>query len=102
MTVYLGVWHVFKQVQQVIWKSLAHWLFGPLFHTMFPNSKFPLKPRHKFLSWLLSLIRCLYPSIRPALQAALEEKAIPSHGLTYLRNLINLFEYVLPVVNKTC
>lgn len=94
----LGLWHVFKSTQVAIWRYCSTWFFGPLFHTLFPNVKFPWSPRHKFLTWLLSLLRLSYPDVKLQLDNALNDHALPKANLDNLINLRLIFEYFVPVV----
>lgn len=94
----LGLWHIFRHAQLALWKLCEAWFSGPLFKFMFPGSKFNRTPRHKFLTWLLSLVRLNYKTLRTTLQNALENNAMDPASVRYLTNLQVLLEYYIPMV----
>lgn len=94
----MGLWHVFKNAQLAIWKCCSQWLFGPLFHTLWPNSAVLQVPKHKFLTWLLSLLRLGYADIKDNLDQILNDAAIATEGRHNLLNLRTVLEYFIPVV----
>lgn len=61
----MGLWHIFKHAQLALWKMASRSFFGPLFHHLFPGESFNQKPRHKFLTWILSALRLSYGKMRP-------------------------------------
>ena len=71
----LGSWHIYKMATTCVWRLAAPDFLGPLFHLMFPNSKFLNNPRLVLASRILSLMRLAYPSFKPNLEAALARES---------------------------
>lgn len=94
---FLGNWHVYKIVCTVIWRLAAADVFGPFFHVMWPEMKFPESPRLMVVSRIFSLFRLAYPSVRESLKARiteLGEGALKTHA----KNLEFLLDWLIPKV----
>lgn len=76
----------------------ARLFFGPLFHSMFPGQAFNPKPRHMFLTYLLSLVRLAYQPVATELRSLGENIALDNRHYGYLHNIRLLVEYFIPVV----
>ena len=96
--VYLGSWHIYKMITTCVWRLYAPSFIGPLFHMLFPNSKFPGNPRLILSSRILTLLRLAYPSISTQLANALARATESSAEHVHLTNLRHLFEYFIPKV----
>ena len=94
----LGLWHPLVHAQLCIWRSASSWLFGPLFHILYPTSKFNIKPTHKFLTWFLSMVRLIWPEIRPLVAEAYASAAMDLTSMTLLNNLVTVSTYFIPKV----
>lgn len=96
--VLLGSWHVYKMATTCIWRLAGPDFLGPLFHQMFPNSKYPSNPRLILASRILSMVRLAYPSFKPELKAAMEREGKTRFEKAHLRNLHDLCEWFIPKV----
>ena len=81
-----------------VWRLFAPDFIAPLFHTLFPNARFPIDPRLILSSRILSLLRLAYPSIKKLLDRALSKPGLAGREKIHLLNLQLLFEYYIPKV----
>lgn len=95
----MGLWHIFKQLQLEIWKYGARLFFAPLFHRMFPGQKFNIRPKHMFLTWILSLVRVAYGQFKDGIEDLMINVALDDKTYRYVENVRILCEYFIPVVN---
>ena len=99
-----GWWHTYKHAAMKIWERFAPTLIAPLWHHLYPNSQFHIKPssfpsvQYHFLALHLA-----YPRIRDKLMAQLENG---KHGhrrhLNGIKDMIFFFEFALPTVPLFC
>lgn len=94
----LGLWHIYKQAQLVVWSYCASFFFGPLFHALFPGQTFNWRPKHKWLTWMLSLVRLAWGHVKADFNRVWNTVAIDDISKRYMQNLFLLCEYFLPVV----
>ena len=94
----LGLWHLLVHAQLCLWRAAASWLFAPPFHQLYPSSRFNIKPTHKFLTWFLSMVRLIWPEIKPMLLEAFNSAAMDFSSITLLNNLEKVCSYFIPKV----
>ena len=102
-TVSLAYWHSYKQVSLQLWKELAHDIWAPLFHNLFPSVTFFPKPSS--LAMVTALFQCVklaYPKFKQALRSGLDKTGdVPefAHRFTALKDIEFLCEFAIPVVH---
>lgn len=96
--VLLGSWHIYKMATTCVWRLAGPDFIGPLFHQMFPTSKYPTNPRLVLATRILSLIRLAYPSFKPEVESALGREAKSRFEKAHLANLRDLCEWFIPKV----
>jgi hypothetical protein len=100
-SVNLAWWHSYKHAVAKIWKAFANTIWAPLWHRLYPGSKFPAKAQgpQEASMHLLYMSRA-YPMFRGALEEALLDPAVKAPGKAMLRNIQFLLEYAIPVVSQ--
>ena len=99
MSVNLAWWHNFKQVSKSIWRAFANTIWAPLWHRLYPSSKFspnPHSPQEPALHFLF--MARAYPSFKDDLNEALEDNQVGEVGKAMLENIKLLCEFVIPTV----
>lgn len=94
----MGLWHILKQLQLEVWKLGSRFLFGPLFHNLFPGQAFNVKPRHIFLTWIMSVVRLAHRQFSDQIVHTLQHYAMDPKTIRYLENVRLILEYFIPVV----
>lgn len=95
----LGTWHPYKVACEKVFHSFLESFFGPVLHSIMPNSTVHAKPRLVHLEDIFSIISCAYPSFRGQL-LGLENSLqnLPNRYASDIHNLVDLFEFYLPLV----
>ena len=96
-SVNLAWWHTYKHVSGAIWKAFANLIFAPLWHDLYPDSKFYVKAQSP-LDHVVHFCHLMasYPSVQQDLLDA-RNKATGTHA-NVIENVLFLFEYALPSV----
>lgn len=81
----------------VVWRIAAADVFGPFFHSMWPDQRFPTNPRLAMVSRILSLFRLSYPSVRESLDDKIRNHGSPGI-VQHARNLKFLLSWLIPKV----
>jgi hypothetical protein len=101
----LGWWHTYKLVAFKLWKEFAPNLIAPLWHHLYPNSQFHIKPS-SFSSVLYHYLALhwSYPSFKDELKGLLEVPADQTSRrfTNTVKDLIFFFEYAVPTVRFCC
>ena len=95
-----GLWHPVKQVMLLTWRRFAHSFFAPLLHTLVPGSRYHEKPQLIKLHSIFTYLRLAYPSVRSRLQGMQNDLSITLTGRSFVRNLVDLFEFYIVVVRS--
>jgi hypothetical protein len=99
----LGWWHTYKLVALKLWKVFAPSLLAPLWHHLYPNSQFHIKPSSlaSVLYHYLAL-HWSYPSIKDELTGLLSIPADQTslRFMNTVKDLIFFFEYAIPTVRQ--
>ena len=100
MSINLAWWHTFKHVCGAIWKAFANLIFAPMWHNLYPDSKFYAKAQSP-LDHMVHFCHLManYPSVRDQLLSA-RATATGTHS-NVIENVLFLFEYALPAVLST-
>jgi hypothetical protein len=97
----LGWWHTYKFVAFKLWQMFAPNLIAPLWHHLYPNSQFHIKPS-SFSSVLYHFLALhwSYPSFKDQLNSLLEIPADQTSRryTNTVKDLIFLFEFAIPTV----
>ena len=91
--------HIYKMATTCVWRLFGADFLGPLFHQMFPNSKYPNNPRLVLAARILSMVRLAYPRFKPELDQAIAREAKSRHEKAHLQNLKDLCEWFIPKVD---
>jgi hypothetical protein len=101
VSVNLGWWHTYKHAAMKVWERFAPSVLAPMWHFLYPNSQFHVKPS-SFPSVLYHLLALhhAYPKIRPKLDAhnALHEDETKRRFRNCIKDLTFLFEFAIPTV----
>jgi hypothetical protein len=103
MSINLAWWHNFKQVTKTIWRSFANTIWAPLWHRLYPSSKFspnPHSPQEPALHFLF--MARAYPSFKDELNEALDDNQVGPVGKAMLQNIKFLCEFAIPTVRSHC
>jgi hypothetical protein len=101
VSVNLGWWHTYKHACLKLWERFAPTVLAPMWHFLYPNSQFHIKPS-SFPSVLYHLLalHMAYPKIKPKLDA--QRNLDPDHTHRRFVNTIKdftfLFEFAIPTV----
>ena len=99
MSINLAWWHNFKQVTKTIWRAFANTIWAPMWHRLYPSSKFspnPHSPQEPALDFLF--MARAYPSFKNDLNEALEDNQVGKVGKSMLQNIKFLCEFAIPTV----
>lgn len=101
LCVSLGVWHPYKQANNVIWKHWGRRILGPYFNHLVPNANFFEKPKLVTMATFFSYIRLAYPRFQSMLIEAIKSArskgdAVALSTLVDLRALLTFFIPVVP------
>ena len=97
-SVNLAWWHNYKHASLLIWRRFAPTIFGPLWHTLYPNSIFPIKPsRLTGVTTHLMYLFYAYPKIKAKLDELANQDLAPRFD-ALRADLVFLFEFAIPVV----
>jgi hypothetical protein len=66
----LGTWHTYTHASLLVWKRFADVFLAGLYHTLYPNSMFFLKPRLVALTQMFVYVKMAYPDFRDSLNEA--------------------------------
>lgn len=96
---FIDFFHVYKKMLENIWSQpeLFNTFIAPLMHIFYPNSIVKKKPPLKQIELTLTCCRLVYPSIRDSL-LYLNDMALDPKIKTHIRNIIFMFEFLLPTV----
>ena len=112
ISVNLGWWHNLKNASEKLWQRFSLSVFAPLFHSLYPASRFPIKSRGPqdalihFL-YLAGAYRQRIPGTKETvrdklakllLRAEEPHSPIDKQGVYHLYNLKFLLEYAIPSV----
>jgi hypothetical protein len=91
---------VYKKGMEVVYRTpeLFYPFLAPLLHSFFGKSKVRSKPVLKQIEICLSVCAKVYPSIREELLGIPLDNVDPII-LNHVRNLILMFEFLIPVVS---
>ena len=116
ISVNLGWWHNLKNASEKLWQRFSLSVFAPLFHSLYPASRFPIKSRGPqdalihFL-YLAGAYRQRSPGTKETvrdklakllLRAEEPHSPIDKQGVYHLYNLKFLLEYAIPSVPPPC
>jgi hypothetical protein len=100
-SVNLAWWHNYKHAVAKIWTRFANTIWAPLWHRLYPGSKFPAKAQGpQEASMHLVYFARAYPMFRGELNDALLDTSISRPGKIMLQNIQFLAEYAIPVVTR--
>jgi hypothetical protein len=94
----LGTWHTYKHASLLVWRRFAPVFLAGLYHELYPNSGFYLKPRLAAVTQMLVIVRMAYPRFRDQLKDALLLDGLQPQARICLQNLHDLCEFYIPVV----
>jgi hypothetical protein len=98
----LGLWHTYKQANLKIYQKYASTVMAPLFHFLFPGTKFYIKPRLVQVVTMFTYIRLSYRSWRKSLQSMMHDLlSVPEPSRTQVQNLHWLCEWFIPLVTSS-
>ena len=98
-SVSLAWWHSFKHGVGTIWRAFANTIWAPLWHRLYPSSRFYVKARGpQEASMHLLFMERAYPYFREELKEALTNEDVEPAGKAMLENILFLCEYAIPVV----
>jgi hypothetical protein len=112
ISVNLGWWHNLKNASEKLWQRFSLSVFAPLFHSLYPASRFPIKSRGPqdalihFL-YLAGAYRQRIPGTKETVRNKLKKlllraeeahSPIDKQGVYHLYNLKFLLEYAIPSV----
>ena len=78
----LAPWHNFKHGVELIWKTFALDFFAPMYHALYPGTKFYCKLQSPQEPTMMMLcVAKAYPSVKARVEAVLTKEGLP-HTLT--------------------
>lgn len=94
---FLGFWHTYKELCQLIYQRCITYFFGPIFGKLLPNSPLLLKPKLGILETYFNWLMMFYPSIKEKLKHLI----IKSKGLKkkFLKNIRFILRSAIPFVS---
>jgi hypothetical protein len=97
----LAWWHTYNYCVKEIWAKFANQLWAPMWHHLYPNSKFyvdstsmPSMCMH-FMFMLL-----VWPEVKPLLMTAKTAPGLTGKGRVFLEDLEFLCEWAIPQVGS--
>lgn len=106
MGIFLGLWHTYKQLNLLLWKTFLSQFFGSLYHVICPSQLVFIKPTLTQVIVFLTMLRLCYPSIATTLEESLNylKSKPPFHPhlkfLPYLLNFKDIFTFWIPLVSS--
>jgi hypothetical protein len=96
----LGVWHVYKQLSNVLWRRFSSSFLGPMFHMLHPGAYFKATPKLATITRFFTMLRLVTPDLLPAIDAALASTAASGYlaSNSHLSNFRDLLTKYLPQV----
>lgn len=96
---FLDMFHIYKKMLENIWSQpeLFRTFLAPLMHTFYPNSVVKKKPQLKQIELTLTCCRLAYPKVRDAI-LFLNDMALDPKIKTHIKNIIFMFEFLIPTV----
>ena len=100
--IWLEFFHPYKHACEAIWRSPLFFnsFFAPLHHHTHANNKVSPRMKLKLIECYFVQLRLVYPTIRDELKEAIENAA-DEHRQALL-NVQFLFEFLIPVVPRSC
>jgi hypothetical protein len=97
---FLGMWHVLKNLHEVVWRRFLATVFAPAFHALFPRSRVFTKPKLLTLQSFLTHMRLAYAGgLRDQLSHALLAQDLGTDARVDLQNLQDLLEVIIPTAS---
>jgi hypothetical protein len=95
----LGWWHTYKHAAMVVWRTFAAEWWQPLWHFLYPDCQFHIKPT-SFPSVLTHMLymRIAYPKFKEAIVAIQQDVQTKPKMHILVSDLAFLCEYAIPVV----
>jgi hypothetical protein len=100
--VFLGFWHTYKILCQLLFKCFANTFIAPLFHHLYPSTEFFVKPKRlTSIVALMSTIRLSYPLFKDYLEEVLKDKVgkLDESSKLLLLNLKAMVVFFIPAVS---
>ena len=101
LCVTLGVWHPYKQANNVLWNHFGPRFLAPYYNHMVPGANFSKKAKLVTIITYFTYMRLAYPSLKPDLCDAIQRAKTKRTNPKILNTLLDLqaiFEFFLPVV----
>ena len=99
MSCNLAYWHTYKQAVKMIWKYFADTIWGPLWHRMYPGSKFNVcHPSPQEGS--MHLMARAYPKFMDELENAIAREGLKEASKAMLLNFQFLCEFAIPAAHS--
>jgi hypothetical protein len=100
VSVTLGLWHSYKQANQLLWSAGAFDFWIGLHLDMFPNQNiYPKRKLFKSVCWF-NLIRMSYPMWQAELDAIIEITPETDVMSNHMLNLRAFMEFFIPAVSE--
>lgn len=100
MTLHLGTWHGYKIANESIFAKYLPSFLGQAFHTVYPMAKIVMKPKLSQLEQFFNFLMAAYPGFRADLLFLQQHTTQDNPFKGDIDNLVNLFEFLLPIVSK--
>jgi hypothetical protein len=95
----LGFWHNYKQLCNCIWKYGIKYLFGPLFHSLWPSSSILLKPKLGHMEIFFTYLTHVYDeTLQEDLDTFISLSKKDSKKRNILKNIKFLLNSAIPFV----
>ena len=96
----LAYWHTYKQAVKMIWKYFANTIWAPLWHRMYPGSKFNVcNPSPQEASMHIVYMARAYPRFKDELENAIASDGLKDASKSMLLNIQFLCEFAIPAVH---
>jgi hypothetical protein len=99
VSITLGLWHSYKQANNLLWDALAFDFWAGLHLDLFPNQNiYPTRKLFKNVVWF-NLIRMSYPMWKKELDQIIEKTPETDALFNHLLNLRAFLEFFIPAVS---
>jgi hypothetical protein len=100
-SMWLSVWHTYKNMMERIWKTWLGPVFGPVYHDLFPKDKLFYKPKLRLITTYFHMLMLAYGGqrgFRKELDDAITDDRTTINRRAILQNIKDLFEFFIPTV----